>query len=122
MSDLLASTCTFCRIAAGELPASKVYEDDEVLAIMDIQPVNPGHVLVLPKRHFSSLQDLPEAVGAPMFTVAQRAALGIRGSGVRCEGIAFTLADGAAAGQEVPHVHLHVIPRFAGDSYRVVVN
>jgi histidine triad (HIT) family protein len=114
--------CTFCRITAHELPASTVFEDDDVLAIMDHHPVNPGHVLVPPKRHFASLAALPEQIGAHLFTTAQRVAAAIRRSGVRCEAIALTLADGEAAGQEVPHVHLHVIPRFTGDAYRVVAD
>jgi histidine triad (HIT) family protein len=122
MSDIPETSCTFCEIVAGVLPASKVHEDELVLAILDIRPVNPGHMLVLPKQHYPSLADLPEAVGAPLFTVAQRTAAAIRRSGVRCEGIRLTLADGAAAGQDVFHLHLHVIPRFAGDSYRVIVD
>ncbi len=116
---MTAPECAFCRIVAGELPATAVHRDDDVLAILDIRPVNPGHTLVLPARHFSSLAEVPEPVGARMFTVGQRIAAAIRRSGLRCEGVRFTLADGATAGQEVPHLHLHVIPRFAGDAYRV---
>jgi histidine triad (HIT) family protein len=114
--------CAFCQIVAGAVPASKVHEDEQVLAILDIHPVNPGHVLVLPKQHHPSLEDLPEAVGARLFTIAQRTATAIRRSGLRCEGVRFTLADGAAAGQDVFHLHLHVIPRFVGDSYRVIAD
>jgi histidine triad (HIT) family protein len=117
-----ATQCTFCRIAASVLPASRVHEDDHVLAILDIHPVNAGHVLVLPKVHYPSLADLPEPIGARLFTVAQRAAAAIRQSGVRCEGVSFTLADGPAAGQDVFHLHLHVIPRFVGDSYQVTAD
>ena len=89
---------------------------------MDLHPVNPGHVLVMPKDHFPTLLDLPEDVGAQLFTVAQRVAAAIRRSGVRCDAIRLSLADGAAAGQEVPHIHLHVLPRFVGDTYRVVAD
>jgi len=117
-----AASCTFCRINANELPSSRVFEDETALAIMDIHPVNPGHVLVLPRRHFPSLSALPEPLGAHLFTIAQRIAAAIRDSNLRCEAISLILADGAAAGQEVPHVHLHVIPRFASDSYRVVAD
>jgi histidine triad (HIT) family protein len=122
MSEPPESPCVFCQVVAGAVPASKVHEDEQVLAILDIHPVNPGHALVLPKQHYPSLADLPEAVGARLFTVAQRTAAAIRRSGLRCEGIRFTLADGAAAGQDVFHLHLHVIPRFTGDSYRVVAD
>ena len=117
-----ATSCTFCRINANELPSSRVFEDQTALGIMDIHPVNPGHVLVVPRRHYASLGALPEPIGAHLFTIAQRIAAAIRDSDLRCEAMSLTLADGAAAGQEVPHVHLHVIPRFAGDSYRVVAD
>ena len=109
--------CVFCKILAGELPESSVYEDEHVLAFMDIQPVNPGHVLVIPKLHASNLGDLPSELGGEMFVVAQRVAAAIRSSGLRCEGVNFFLADGEAAGQEVFHVHLHVFPRFEGDGF-----
>ena len=113
--------CPFCAIGAGTARASFVYTDDEVLAFMDIRPVSPGHVLIVPREHFASFSDVPPAIAAHMFLVAQRLADAVRRSGVRCEGILLTLADGAAAGQEVPHCHLHVIPRFAGDNYRLSV-
>jgi len=111
--------CPFCAIAQRRVEASFVYEDDDVVAFMDIHPVNPGHVLVAPQQHFASLSELPAHIGAHLFTVAQRLAEAIRHSGVRCEAILLTLADGPAAGQEVPHCHMHVVPRFDGDSYRV---
>jgi histidine triad (HIT) family protein len=85
---------------------------------MDIQPINPGHLLVVPNQHASSLADLPEEVGAHMFSVAQRLAIALRKSdALRCEGVNLFIADGAAAGQEVFHVHIHVIPRFRGDGF-----
>jgi histidine triad (HIT) family protein len=115
----LRSNCTFCAIGEGRLPTSFVYADDQVVAFMDLQPINAGHVLVAPRQHFASLDELPEAIGAAMFTVGQRLAAAIRRSGVHSEGMSLTLADGVAAGQEVLHCHLHVLPRFAGDGYRV---
>ena len=75
---------------------------------MDIQPVNPGHLLVVPNVHGMYLADVEPDVGARMFIVAQRLAAAIRASGVRCEGVNFFLADGVAAGQEIFHAHLHV--------------
>jgi histidine triad (HIT) family protein len=84
---------------------------------MDIQPVNAGHVLVVPDEHATHLADLPEDTGAGMFRVAQRMAAALYQSGLDCEGVDLFLADGEAAGQEVFHVHLHVIPRFAGDGF-----
>jgi diadenosine tetraphosphate (Ap4A) HIT family hydrolase len=109
--------CVFCDIAAGRVPASVVYRDDRVCAFMDIRPVNPGHLLVIPLAHAAGLTSLESDTGAQMFRVGQRLAEAIRRSGVRCEGINFLLADGEAAGQEVFHVHLHVIPRYAGDGF-----
>lgn len=119
MSDPNATTCVFCDIARGEAPASIVHADDLALAIPTINPVKPGHVLVLPRRHAAFLADLDEATGMHLFKIAMRVAAAIRLSSVRCEGINLFLADGEAAFQEVFHVHLHVFPRFAGDAFRI---
>jgi histidine triad (HIT) family protein len=109
--------CVFCGILSGELASSIVYQDERCTALMDIQPVNPGHVLVIPNGHVTHLAELSEEVGAHMFRIAQRVAAALRGSGIRCEGVNLLLADGSAAGQEVFHVHLHVFPRYAGDGF-----
>jgi len=111
--------CVFCEIAAGRAAASVVYEDETALAFMDIQPVNPGHLLIIPKQHASFLADLHEATGAHLFRVAMRMAEALHRSGIRCEGVNLFLADGEAAFQEVFHVHLHVFPRFAGDPFKI---
>jgi histidine triad (HIT) family protein len=111
--------CVFCAIVAGTEPASVIFEDAEVLAFLDIRPITPGHLLVVPKRHASFLADLDEVTGAWMFRVAMRLAETLRASDLRCEGVNLFLADGDAAGQEVFHVHLHVFPRFAGDGFRI---
>jgi histidine triad (HIT) family protein len=109
--------CIFCNILAGESEVSLVHRDELCAAFMDVQPVNPGHVLVVPNRHAARLSELREEEGAQMFRVAQRIAAGLRASGVRCEGVNLFLADGAAAMQEVMHVHLHVFPRYDGDGF-----
>lgn len=111
------SPCIFCDIVAGHAPASIVYRDQLVCAFMDIRPVNPGHLLVIPNAHAADLDELEPATGGRMFEVGQRLASALRVSGVRCEGINFFLADGESAGQEVLHAHLHVVPRFAGDGF-----
>lgn len=111
------SECTFCEILAGRLPSSMVYQDECCSAFMDIQPVNPGHVLVIPNRHGVSLGGLDEETGAHLFNVGQRVAQALRQSGLKCEGVNLFLADGEAAGQEVFHVHLHVFPRYHGDGF-----
>lgn len=114
--------CIFCAIAAGRAPGSVAYEDDEVVAFMTINPINPGHLMVLPRVHAPALADLEEETGARLFRVATRLARAIRASGLRCEGINFFLADGEAAFQEIPHFHLHVFPRFEGDDFRLVAD
>ncbi len=111
--------CVFCRIVAGTLPARMVYSDEKTLAFLDSQPINPGHVLVAPRAHASQLADLDEETGGHVFKVAMKIAAGLRRSGVRCEGVNLLLSDGSAAFQEVFHVHLHVIPRFGGDGFRL---
>ncbi len=112
--------CIFCDIVNGNEDAAFVYRDELVSAFMDIQPVNPGHVLIIPNKHAPFLADLDEESGARIFQVAQRVSAAIRSSGIPCEGINFFLADGEAAMQEVFHVHLHVFPRFAGDGFGLV--
>jgi histidine triad (HIT) family protein len=109
--------CVFCEIVSGREPASIVYRDDLVCAFLDIQPVNPGHLLVIPLTHAVHLSDLDMRVGERMFRAAQFLSEAIRHCGVRCEGVNFFLADGAAAGQEIFHAHLHVFPRFEGDGF-----
>jgi histidine triad (HIT) family protein len=109
--------CIFCDILAGKSPASVVFKDDLCWAFMDIQPVNPGHLLIVPTYHAASLAQLDEASGARLFNVARRMAQALRNSGLECEGINLFLADGAAAGQDVFHVHLHVLPRYSGDGF-----
>lgn len=111
--------CVFCGIVSEALPAKIVYSDEKALAFLDSQPVNPGHVLVVPKVHATQLADLDEEVGGHIFKVAMRIAAGLRRSGIKCEGVNFLLSDGKAAFQEVFHVHLHVIPRFSGDGFRL---
>jgi len=114
------SDCIFCDIIAGQAPASFVYQDDLVVAFMDIQPVNPGHLLVIPRAHATYLAEMDKATDQRLFQVGKELAAAVRRCGVRCEGVNLFLADGEAAGQEVFHVHLHVIPRFADDGFGFV--
>ncbi len=94
-----------------------MYKDERVTVLMDIQPINPGHLLIVPNEHTSNLAELDEEVGAHLFRTGMRVGKALRKSGLRCEGVTLLLADGEAAGQEVPHVHLHVFPRFQGDGF-----
>ncbi|WP_406403050.1 HIT family protein [Streptomyces uncialis] len=114
--------CVFCAIARGEVAASRVFEDEWVIAFMDLQPVTPGHLLVVPRSHAEGLEDLPEDIGVRIWAVAHRLGRALRLSGLRCEGVNLFLADGEAAFQEVFHVHLHVFPRFKGDPFRIEAN
>ena len=111
--------CIFCAIVTGEAESSRLYEDDSVLAFLDIQPINDGHLLVIPKQHASDLAELDPIAGAGIFRVAQSMAAALRRTDLRVEGVNLFLADGAAAGQEVFHVHLHVFPRWEGDGFSV---
>lgn len=111
------TSCIFCQIIDGKADSSKVYEDEVCSAFMDIQPVNPGHILVVPKAHYKDLSDLPADVGSHLFQVAQSISLCLPKTGIKSEGIDLFLANGEAAGQEIFHVHLHIIPRFAGDGF-----
>jgi histidine triad (HIT) family protein len=111
------SSCLFCSMVRGTEPYSLVHETESVLALMDIQPVNPGHVLVVSKTHATHLADLTPELGGEIFRVGMLVAAGLRRSGLRCEGVNFFVADGVAAGQEVFHVHLHVFPRFEHDGF-----
>jgi histidine triad (HIT) family protein len=119
MASTPAQACVFCGIIAGDLAASRVYEDDHVVAFMDVRPLTAGHLLVVPRAHAASLEDLDVDLGARVFAAAHQLARGLRNSAVPCEGVNFFLADGVAAGQEVFHVHLHVIPRTPGDGFRL---
>ena len=107
--------CIFCAISTRQASASVVFEDNVCLAFMDLYPMVPGHLLVVPKMHAANLSELDEVTGMHVFRIAQRMAAAVRGSGLRCEGINLFLAEGEAAGQDVFHVHLHVVPRFQGD-------
>jgi histidine triad (HIT) family protein len=111
--------CIFCDILAGEKPAHFVYRDKICAAFMDIRPVNPGHVLVVPQMHAVFLTELDEESVRHLLRVAQQVDGALRTSGIRCEGVNLFLADGRAAGQEVMHVHLHVIPRYRGDGHQL---
>ena len=111
------SSCEFCEIVAGRAPASVVHRDDQCIAFMDIGPVTRGHLLVVPIEHATHLADLDREVGGRLFALAQTLAAAIRRSELKPEGINLFLADGEAAGQEVFHVHLHVLPRYRGDGF-----
>lgn len=106
--------CIFCRIIAGKIPSTRIYEDDAVLAFLDISPVAPGHSLVVPKAHYATLPDIPLELGGFVMNALSllgKAVMAATGAG----GFNCLQNNFSAAGQVVFHVHWHVIPRFAGD-------
>lgn len=109
MSDTI-----FTKIINHEIPASIVYEDDTVLAFLDINPIHKGHTLIIPKAPSENVFDTPADTLAHMMKVAQKLAHAIQDA-TQCDGINLLMNNGVAAGQEVPHTHLHVVPRFTDD-------
>jgi histidine triad (HIT) family protein len=113
-----ATHCIFCDIIKGAAEVSVCYEDATALAFMDIQPVNHGHTLVVPRQHYESFLDLPHDLGLHLFEVAMQLGPVIRKvSGT--EGMNLVVSSGASAGQDVYHFHIHLIPRRAGDGFDV---
>jgi len=108
--------CIFCKIVSGEVPSARVYEDDELLAFMDIAPIRPGHTLLIPKAHYERLTDLPESLAASIGRVLPRLARAVV-TAAHADGFNIHQTNGRCSGQVVPHVHFHIIPRHDGDGY-----
>jgi len=108
--------CIFCKLVAGKIPSTRIYEDEETLAFLDIAPIINGHALVIPKTHFDPLTATPPAILAACMATVQRVAQA-QLTALGADGVNIHQANGAAAGQVVPHLHFHVIPRFAGDGH-----
>jgi len=110
------SDCIFCKIVAGEVPSARVYEDPDRLAFMDINPIRPGHLLLIPKRHYERLTDLPEDEAAELGRLLPRLARAVV-KAANADGFNIFQTNGACAGQVVPHLHFHLIPRHENDGY-----
>ena len=110
----MSEVCPFCSIASGKAPASIVYEDATVVAFMDLNPANVGHTLVVPRKHYENIYEIPEKTLAEMAPVIKRVSAAVEKT-VGAEGISVLQLNGRAAGQMVMHFHVHVIPRFSGD-------
>ncbi|MBL8300684.1 MAG: HIT family protein [Rhodanobacteraceae bacterium] len=119
-SENSASSCPFCAIAAGKLPASIVYRDADWLALMDIHPLRKGHVLIIPQQHLAHLADLGDNQRDQLLALAARLLQAQQQAGFAAGGANLLLNDGSAANQHVPHLHLHCIPRRPGDSLRLI--
>ena len=109
--------CVFCRIIAGEVPSTRVYEDERTIAFLDIGPVVKGHTLVVPRQHCDPITDTPEAVLCDLIRVVRKIARA-QIAGLKADGINVSQANGRVAGQLVPHIHFHVIPRFLTDGHQ----
>ena len=110
----MKNDCVFCAIAAGEIPCFKVYEDELVLAYLDINPFSEGHTLVIPKAHTTGLLDTPEETLAALLARVKKVAAHIK-TALGCDGFHILQNNGAAAGQTVGHIHFHIVPRRNGD-------
>ena len=113
--------CIFCKIATGDIPSNTVYEDERFRVILDLNPASKGHALILPKNHADDLFDLPEEDRAAVLSVAAKVA-GAMKKALSCSGINIVQNNGESAGQTVKHFHLHIIPRYDGDSAMVLWN
>ena len=110
--------CIFCKIVNGEIPCTKVFEDDHVLAFMDINPLNDGHLLVIPKTHANTILEIEErdfmAVTAAVHKIA-----GAVQAALKPDGMNLLQLNGKAANQVVPHLHVHIVPRWSGDDLKI---
>lgn len=108
--------CVFCRIVRGELPASKIYEDNDAVVFMDTGPIVKGHLLVVPKAHYAHLLETPPETLKKLIVVVQKTALAQK-KALQSDGLNIMQSNGRVAGQTVEHIHFHVIPRFNADGH-----
>lgn len=108
--------CVFCKIIKNEIPTSKVYEDENFIAILDISPANKGHVLIIPKKHTETFLDTDDETTAKMINIAKKVAKGVIRT-TKCTGYNILINNYKIAGQMIPHLHLHIIPRTNDDDF-----
>src|ERR1700730_8263866 len=116
-SDPKSADCIFCAILRGDAPATFLHQDKLVVAFMDIRPVQPGHLLVVPRTHAKLIPEIDGGILAQLWSVATDLNRALRASSLPVDAVSVYVADGDAAGQEVGHVHIHLIPRRAGDGF-----
>lgn len=112
----MTADCVFCAVIAGRLPASFVYRDDRAVAFLDVYPVHPGHTLVVPRTHVVDLLDCPGDVASHLFDVSRRLAPAVV-QAAAAAGFNVWTANGRAAGQQIFHLHVHILPRFEDDAF-----
>jgi histidine triad (HIT) family protein len=112
-------SCAFCKIVRRESPATIIYEDEVVLAFLDIHPQNDGHALVMPKKHYMTIYEVPDEEVARVYVVAKKIACAVKKS-IGAGGISITQHNETGAGQDIFHVHVHVIPRYEGQRLHTI--
>jgi histidine triad (HIT) family protein len=117
--EQVRSQCIFCQIADGKIPSKKVYEDEKVLAILDINPANPGHILLLPKEHFSIMPQMDDEIVFYLSMICKKLSQVLLKS-LQAQGTTIFSANGSAAGQKAPHFMIHIIPRTEGDEVGLI--
>ncbi|HLN88914.1 MAG TPA: HIT family protein [Candidatus Binatia bacterium] len=106
-------SCIFCKIVGKQAPSSVIYEDKTVMAFLDLRPLNIGHTLVIPKAHYVDIFDIPEEQLSQVYNIAKQVSLAIK-KATHADGISVIQQNGKAAGQDIFHFHVHVVPRFEG--------
>ena len=120
LKDFQKKQCIFCQIVAGKVQSKKVYEDDRIIAILDVNPANPGHILLLTKEHYSIMPQIPDEEVAHVFMVAKALSNSMLRS-IDAQGTNIIVANGIAAGQRAQHFMVHVIPRKDNDGINFVL-
>jgi len=118
--DRMEGDCIFCKVIKGEVPTEKVYEDDNFIGILDINPKAEGHTLIFPKKHFKTILDMPSSLGGEMLDAVKKVSLNLINHG-KGDGFNLIVNNNEVAGQIVGHVHVHIIPRREGDGLRMLV-
>ncbi|MDD5178349.1 MAG: HIT family protein [Candidatus Nanoarchaeia archaeon] len=114
VAEISEGRCPFCLIGSGQTVAHKVFENNDVMAILDINPANNGHVILFPKKHFGVLGQIDDFLIRELFSVANKISIGIF-EGLKAEGTNIFVANGKVAGQNAPHFLIHIIPRYSDD-------
>lgn len=118
MSKHVLDDCIFCKIAGGQIPSNKIYEDDDFIVMLDIAPASKGHAVIVPKNHAANLFELPDDDAEKIMKVARTCAAAMQKT-LHCDGINVLQNNGKAAGQTVFHLHVHLIPRYKGDTVSI---
>ena len=111
--------CLFCKIAKGEIPCEKIWENGEILAFLDISPTTDGHTLIIPKKHYENIFDIPEEILKECFAETKKISLLLKNK-LGAEGINLINNNDRTGQQEIFHYHIHVIPRYSGDKFKII--